>query len=136
MRVELAAVVIEAVGELVTDGAADRAEVYRLIHRWIEEWRLQDPGGEHDLDQRAALVAIDILRKRKPLVAVYRPTDLRYLARPLEAARSDGIAEDVTAQDIQPTVVPPAVRMADLDAKGCELVQCFLACRVGHPWQC
>ena len=45
--IELAALVVEAVRDLVADDDADAAVVERLREVLVVEWGLQDPRGEH-----------------------------------------------------------------------------------------
>ncbi len=52
--VELSALVVEAVRQLVADRGADAAEVHGFVRRPIEERRLQDAGGKDDLGQLRA----------------------------------------------------------------------------------
>ena len=54
LRVELAALVVEAVGQLVADHRSDRAEVDRRRRSVVEERRLQDAGGKVDVVHPAA----------------------------------------------------------------------------------
>ena len=68
-RVDLAALVVEAVADLVADDRADGAVVHRRVRRRIEERRLQDAGGEDDLVLEAAVVGVDGLRRHGPLLA-------------------------------------------------------------------
>ena len=49
LRIEFASLVIEAVGEFVSDHGADATKVDSVIHLLVEERRLQDTCGEHDL---------------------------------------------------------------------------------------
>ena len=49
VAVELAALVVEAVADLVADHGADRAVVHRVVGVGVEERRLEDRGGEDDL---------------------------------------------------------------------------------------
>jgi len=52
--IRLAALIVEAVGDLVADDSADRAVIERGIGVRIEERRLKDGGGEGGLHCRRA----------------------------------------------------------------------------------
>ena len=65
-RVDLAALVVEAVADLVADDRADRAIVHRRVRRRIEERRLQDAGREDDLVLEPAVVGVDRLPGSSP----------------------------------------------------------------------
>jgi hypothetical protein len=58
----LAALVVEAVPDLVADHRADCAVVHRVVGLDVEERRLQDRGREHDLVHARVVVGVDRLR--------------------------------------------------------------------------
>ena len=74
--VELRALVVEAVADLVADDRADAAVVDRVVGLDVEERRLEDGGREDDLVQAGVVVGVDRLRGHEPLVAVDRPPSL------------------------------------------------------------
>src|SRR5580700_2851216 len=55
-RIELAALIVEAVGKFVTDDQANATEVDSVIHGLVEERGLQNAGGKHDLVKRAVVI--------------------------------------------------------------------------------
>ena len=93
MFVELGALVVEDVTELVTHDDADRAVVDRRVGRRIEEQPLHDPGGEHDLHQHRVRLRVHGVSQHRPLVARHRRPELGHVARVLETRRVERIAE-------------------------------------------
>ena len=67
--VEAAALVVEAVADLVADHRADRAVIDRRIGVGIEEGRLQDAGREGDLVEQRVVGGVDRLRRSFPTSA-------------------------------------------------------------------
>src|SRR5207253_11474720 len=61
--IELAALIVEAVSQLVANDVADAAEIDGIIHGFVEEWRLQNAGGEDDLIARAVVISVDRWRR-------------------------------------------------------------------------
>src|SRR5207302_9366581 len=57
--IELAALVVKAMGQFVANHDADSTEVYRIVFAAVEEGRLQDSGGEVDVVFCCAVVGID-----------------------------------------------------------------------------
>ena len=84
MRVELAALIVEAMDDFVADDHADGAVVHGIIFRWIEKWRLQNSGGEVDGVQLRIVVGVDRGRSHRPLGAIDGLADLRHPALELE----------------------------------------------------
>ena len=80
LRVELAAFVVEAVGQFVSDGAAGVAVVGGVVRLGIEERRLQNAGGEVDVVHLRIVVGVDGGRSHAPLAAVHGLADLGQLA--------------------------------------------------------
>src|SRR6478609_7476238 len=68
--VELRALVVEAVADLVSDDRPDAAVVGRVVGLDVEEGGLEDGGREDDLVQARVVVGVDRLRGHEPLVAV------------------------------------------------------------------
>ena len=95
VAVEAAALVVEAVADLVADDRADAAVVRRGIAVRLEERVLQDRGREHDLVHQRVVVRVDGLRRHVPLVAVDRLADLAELAVVLVDVRAPHVADEV-----------------------------------------
>jgi hypothetical protein len=74
--VELAALVVERVADLVADHRADSAVVYGVIGLGVEKRRLQDRGWERDVAAGGVVVGVDGLRRGKPLLVVHRLAQL------------------------------------------------------------
>ena len=49
LRIVFAALIVETVGEFMSDDQADAAEVYGVVHGLIEKRRLQNSRRENDL---------------------------------------------------------------------------------------
>ena len=133
--VELGALIVEAVADLVADDDADAAVVLRRIGPGIEERRLQDRGGEvHRVLQRQ-VHRVDRLRRHPPLGLVHRLGELGERRRVVEELRARGVAEGVVARHGEAAVVAPAVGIADADVERVELRLRLGARRRRHPLQ-
>ena len=77
LRVELAALVVEPVRHLVADDGAHRAVVDGVVRLRVEEGRLQDAGGKHDLVHLRVVVRVDRRRRHLPVRLVDGLADLR-----------------------------------------------------------
>ena len=73
--IDLSALIVEAVRQLVTDDAADRAVVDRRVGVGIEHRRLQNAGRENDVAQRA-VVGVVSLRRHAPIGSIDRAIKL------------------------------------------------------------
>ena len=72
--IDLAALIVKTVRQLVTDHAADRAVVDRGIRVRIEHRRLQNSGRKNDVAQRA-VVGVVRLRRHSPIGAIDRAAE-------------------------------------------------------------
>ena len=133
VAVEAAALVVEAVADLVADDRADAAVVRRGVALGVEERVLQDRRGEHDLVHQRVVVRVDGLRRHVPLVAVDRLADLVELAVVLPHVRAADVADEVAGVDLERRVVLPLHRVPDLRGEGVELRERALAGLGGHP---
>ncbi len=82
--VELAALIVEAMADLMPDDGADATVVHRIVGLHVEERRLQDRGRKHDLILFRVVVRIDSLRRHLPFVAIDRLAELVDIALDLE----------------------------------------------------
>jgi hypothetical protein len=114
LRVELAALVVEAVTDLVTDHGADAAVVDRIVRGRIEERRLQDRSREHDLVGKRVVVRVHRLRRHDPLGLVDGPVDLGEIAPHVDHARIHDVADQVVRLDREAGIFLPLVRIPDL----------------------
>ena len=89
LGVELAALVVEAVGEFVADDGADVAVVDGVVLGAVVEGRLQDSGGEVDVVHAGVVVGVDGGRGHLPLLLVDGLADLVELAVVLEGVGAD-----------------------------------------------
>ena len=133
VAVEAAALVVEAVADLVADDRADAAVVGRGVALGVEERVLQDRRREDDLVHQRVVVRVDRLRRHVPLVAVDRLADLAELAVVLVDVRAAHVADEVAGVDLERRVVLPLHRVADLGREGVELRERALAGLGAHP---
>src|ERR1700741_4038551 len=70
LGVELAAFVVEAVGEFVADGAAGVAVVGGVVHLGVIQRRLKDTGGEVDVVHLRIVVGVYRGGRDVPLAAI------------------------------------------------------------------
>ena len=76
LRVELAALIVEAVDDFVSDDHADGAVVHGIIFRGIEKRRLQNSGREVNGVQLRIVIGVDGGRSHRPLGAIDGLADL------------------------------------------------------------
>jgi tetratricopeptide (TPR) repeat protein len=136
VAVDLGALVVEAVADLVADDRADRPVIGRVVATGVEERVLQDRRGEHDLVHSGVVVGVDGLRRHVPLVAVDRLADLGQLTPELEGLGGVNVGDQVRRVNPQGGVVPPPNRVADLRRELPEFVQGPPARVRPHPVQC
>ncbi len=133
--VELAALVVEAVGHLVADHHADAAVVDRRIGGRVEERRLQDGGRKHHLIVGGVVVGVHRLRGHAPFHLVDGLVEPLDLAVPLVALVTLGVPIEVVGADGQLGIIAPLVRIADLDRELAELFLGLLLRLRAHPGQ-
>ena len=133
LAVELAALVVEAVGELVADDGADVAVVDGVILFGVVEGGLEDASGEVDVVHAGVVVGVDGGRGHAPLAAVDGLADFGKLAVVFKGVGPLEIAGGVVWLDGEGGVVAPLVGVADLIGDGGEF---FLGADLGggaHP---
>ena len=114
--VELAALVVEAVRDLVADDRADGAVVHGVVGVGVEERRLQDARREDDLVEQRVVVGVHLVGWHRPLAPIDGLVQSADLPRELERAqRIRFSAKDPRLNE--PGVVAPLVREADLYEK-------------------
>ena len=113
LRVELAALIVEAVADLVPDRRSHRAVVRRAGARRIEERRLQDRRREVERILQREVDGIDRLRRHPPLGAIHGLMQLRELPVIFEERRPLDVSKRVTLHDVERRVVDPLVRVSD-----------------------
>ena len=99
--VDLSALVVEAMGDFVSDDRADGAVVHRRVSRRIEEWRLQDASRKHDLVFQAAIVGVHRLRGHAPLLTIHRLAVFADLVGPFEGTGARHVAVKITRGSIE-----------------------------------
>ena len=97
--VELAALVIETVGEFVADGRSHVAIIGRFVFLVAEERRLQDSGGEVDVVLLGIVVGIDGGRRNLPFALIDGLADFCQVAGEFEFAGPLLIAQRFATHD-------------------------------------
>ena len=121
--------------KLVADDGTDAAEVHRIVHALIEEWRLQNASGEIDVIHLGIVVGIDRGRGHLPLGPVYRMADLGKLAMILKLVGAQRVAESITAHDAERGVIAPFFGIANFARDGLQFHQSLLFGFGRHPRQ-
>ena len=111
--VELAALVVEAVGEFVTDHGADRAEVHRIVGPVVIERRLQNSGGKRDVVLGRVVVRVHRHRRIIPIPLVERLADLGQPPLHVVLAGALRVTQSIAARDLESRVVAPLIGIAD-----------------------
>src|SRR5258706_910851 len=92
LRVILAALIVEAVGQLMPDHRADRAEIDRVVHAVVIKRRLQNSGGEIDVVLLRIVIGVYGGLAHLPIHLVQRLADCRELPGRLEQAGAGPIS--------------------------------------------
>jgi hypothetical protein len=108
-RVELAALVVEAVRQLVADRAAGVAVVRRVVHPRVVERGLQHARRKIDRVHLRVEISVDGRRRHPPLGAIERLADLVELAPRLEAIAALDIARVIARPHFVRAVIAPPV---------------------------
>ncbi len=113
--VELCALVVEAVADLVADDRAHRAVVHhhrtiRVEVRWLEDRRRE----VHRVHHRE-IHGVDGLRRHDPLGTVHGLAQFGEIPLRLELLGAQGIAERIARADVERGVVYPPIGIADAD---------------------
>lgn len=128
-----AALVVEAVDDLVADDGADHAVVDGVVGVEVEEGWLEDAGGENDLVGGGLEVGVDGGRGHGPLGFIH------FLAEAVEAAAGfvviggAAVAKVVGAGDGDGGDIAPRIRMADTGDEAVELGEGLGAGGGRHP---
>src|ERR1700677_712080 len=99
VRVELAPFIVEAMRKLMSDGSAGIAEVGSRVGIRIEQWRLQNPGGEIYIVHLRIVVRIYRGRSHEPFAEIHGLANLRQLTLKFEFAGVKHVAHFVVADD-------------------------------------
>ena len=95
LGVVFAALIVEAVADLMADHRADAAIIHGVVGIGIEEGRLQNRRRKDDLVQRGIVIGVHGLRRHAPFAAVDRLIEPHQLAIPFEFRAALGIAEKI-----------------------------------------
>ena len=121
--------------EFVANDVPDAAEIHRIIHSLVEEWRLQNAGGEDDLIARAVVISVDRRRRHAPFLAIERLIDLGDLPARFKFVGPLVITQQVAVTDAQFGIVAPNIGIADLVADSVEFYFGLFLGVCGHPGQ-
>ena len=133
VRVELRALIVEAVRHLMADHGADAAVVERVIRFGVEKRRLENSRGENDFVVQRRVVGVDRRRRHSPFGAVHGLADLGEVARGFKRIAARDIFHVRAAVHLERGIVAPFVRVADLQIHGVELVDGLRARLRAHP---
>src|SRR5699024_1471832 len=119
VAVELRALVVETVADLVTDDRADRAEIAGGVGVHAEERWAQDRRGEGDVIHHRVVESVDGLRGGKPGRRIRGLTHLVDLVVVVEPAGRPHVIYQVrtAGSELQPIEFAPLLRVADLRAE-------------------
>ena len=135
LLVELAALVIEAVRDLVADRAPRGVAVdQRVVDQGVGDAG-QDEGGrrQHDLVVRRVVVGIVSLRRHLPLGAIDRLVELGDVVVALPFVAADRVPQERIALHLVVRVVLPLHRIADLLGHRVQLLERPLLGGRAHP---
>ena len=133
VRVELRALIVEAVRHFMTDYGADAAVIEGIVRLGVEERRLKNPRRENDFVVQGRVIGVDSRWRHAPLSLVHGLADFGQVARDFERVAAGHILDVGTAVDSKSRVVAPLVGIADLQIHFVELVNGLLACFRAHP---
>ena len=113
MPVELAPLVVKAVGNLVANDGTNGSVVVRRRTLGVEKRRLQNAGEEINVVHRRIVIRIDDLRRVGPLTAINGFADLGQLARVVKGVGAQHVEHIGAAIDVELAVVAPDIGVAD-----------------------
>ena len=131
--VVVAALVVETVGEFVSDDHSDGAVVGGIVSVELEERRLEDSCGEADFVGGGVVVGVDGLRRHLPFVAIDGLVDFAHIVGHIELVAADDVGVVAVVLDFEAAIVAPFVGIADLDEDGGEFFVCVSLGLVAHP---
>src|SRR5258705_5838674 len=132
-RVKLAARIVVAMGDFMTDDCADRSVVEGIIGVRIEEGRLQNSRRKRDIVVEGVVTGVDSWRSHPPLLPVNWLIDLVEVAHLIKLAGAQDVCQIRITRNGKRRVVDPLIRVADLLAKSIELRDRMLASILAHP---
>ena len=137
VAVELRALVVETVADLVTDDRADRAEIAGGVGVHAEERRAQDRRWEGDVIHHRVVEGVDGLGGGKPGRRIRGLTQLVDLVVVVEPANRPHVSQQLgtAGGELQAIELAPLLRVPDLRAELTQLHQRLLAGGGGHPLQ-
>ncbi|OQA07501.1 MAG: hypothetical protein BWY66_01373 [bacterium ADurb.Bin374] len=108
------ALVVEAVPDLVADHRADRPVVHGVVGFEVEERRLEDRRGEHDLVHFGVVIRVHRLGRHSPLLTVDRLSEFVQFAHILELVRPEDVPDQIMSVDRERGIIAPLVRIPNL----------------------
>ena len=131
--IELAALIVEAVGDLVPNHGAFSAKVGGIVRITAEEWRLQDAGGKINGVELGIVIGVDGGRSHGPVIAVNGLADFLQPAVELKGGGVVNVFQIRIRLDFQSRVVAPLVGITNFVEDGMELGAGLLFGCIGHP---
>ena len=132
--VELTALIVKAVGHLVSDDYTDSTVVEGIVSAHVEERILENTGREADLVGRGVVVRVHGLRIHVPFLLIHRLAEVTQAVLLLELSGTlDVRIVRIFGVDIQLGVVTPLVRITDLDRDRIQFLQGFGFGLIAHP---
>ncbi len=133
----LAAFIVEAVGDLVPDGAGGCITVdHGVVRQGIRQaGQHEDAGGQYDLVVAGVVVGVVGLGRHIPFGAVHRLAPFAHLIVEVPAVGGQHVGGIAHGVDLQRAVVLPHVGIAHFLGHGVEFFQGFFLGGVAHPVQ-
>src|SRR6266404_4305868 len=131
--VELAAFVVEAVGEFVADGAAGVAVIWRVVDFGIVKRGLENSGGKIDVVHLRIVVGVNGGGRDLPLAVIDWLADFADVAAGFKSGGALNVAEKIGFHNFYRAIVAPAVRVANFVANAGKLGECLLFGFRAHP---
>ena len=99
--IKLAALIVKAVADLMSDDRANAAVVDRVVGLRIEERGLQNRSRKHDLVHLRIVIGVDRLRRHLPLAPIDGLAELADFVAIIEARRAHDVPHEIVAHDLQ-----------------------------------
>ena len=132
--VELATLVIETVGHLMTDDDSDSTIVEGIVGTHVKERILEYTGGETDLVAGRVIVCVHGLRRHVPFGLIHRFAEITHAVVLLELSGTLQVCiVGVFRVYFQLRIVAPIVGITDLDGHRVQFFQSLVFRLTTHP---
>ena len=133
VRVELTALVVEAVGQFVADNCPDRAKVQGIVGFVVIKRRLQDPRRKRDVVLVRVVTGVHRHRRIRPVSLIERFADLVEPPQQIVSVGALRVSESVAPDDLQGRIVAQFVGIADAVGDGRQFHQRLFLGLFAHP---